>query len=315
MKRSGPTSVFPLAPAELSDREYDGFLVALGFESRARNIVERMNPKATSRVAWPFDDRRVLAFDENRRCFRQAGFVETSVADPWPVLRGSRQSLKTLRIGVDLSSMTRLRIAETIVALSRWSSDVPVEIDFWYSMAEFQPPSDIQAANIWSGPIHEEFAGWSAAPDLPVAMVLGLGYEPNNAAGAVLELEPARVLALSPTSGDNRYDESIEVANSLLEKLDPRPRILQYRVDRPFDVFVFLEGYLYSLSQVARPVLVPFGPKVFTLCCLLAAMAHPEAAVWRVTSGALATPSDRSATGEVVGMRVLLGGPVVPPPL
>lgn len=200
--------------------------------------------------------------------------------------------------------MTRRRMALWIQAAAGWTGEKDLEIDFWYSMARFSPPPEDDAPNVAAGPVLPSFAGWATDPGAPIALILGLGYELDQAIGAVEYIEPAEVLAFDPSGSDAEYAEAIQRANAQLWSMGPKPpRRVTYDPSRVFATFLLVEGLLVGLVRRSRPVLLPFGPKVFTLVALLATQFHPACAVWRVSSGAAGTPVQRTATGEIVGLR------------
>ena len=121
----------------------------------------------------------------------------------------------------------------------------------------------------------------------PPVLVLGLGYENDKAIGAVEYIEPAAIWAFEPTGHDERYSKAIRQANKTLWDVLPQEKRLLYSVYHPFDCFVSLESLTYGLVRESRPILVPFGPKLFAVCCLLVSFAHPMVSVWRVSSGHL----------------------------
>src|SRR5262249_5022213 len=157
-----------------------------------------------------------------------------------------------------------------------------LELDFWYSVATFTEPIDEEAPNVAAGPVVPAFAGWATDAGIPTSLILGLGYERDQAIGAVEYIEPAEVVAFDPSGADTQYANAINDANAQLWSMRPRPpRRISYDPGQVFPTFVALEGLVSGLVRRSRPVLLPFGPKVFTLLALLAARFHPTTAVWR----------------------------------
>ncbi len=99
---------------------------------------------------------------------------------------------------------------------------------------------------------------------------------------------------------DPRFlDAVIEVNQPLWDEISKEHQTF-YKLSEPFNTFIKLESLLYSLKQQYRPILVPFGPKIFRIECLLAAVSHyPSVAVWRVSGGSAMDPIDSEASGEV----------------
>lgn len=304
-------SVEPLEVSKSLAGSYDALFVTLGYEERARHVAQNVVKTAARRVAWAFDDNRVLSYSDNEEFLRGKEFeiLEESVGNPqkWIAETSKRHAAdnRVVRLAVDVSSGSRRRIAQWIEAASTWNGRSPLEIDFLYAMARFAQPAEEEVPNVEAGPVLRSFAGWATDPGAPTLLILGLGYERDQAIGAVEYIEPAEVWAFDPSGPDSEYSSAIKFANEQLWSMRPKaPRRIRYDPAQVFQTFGVVEGLLASLVRRSRPVILPFGPKIFALTALLAARFHPEAAVWRVSAGASGTPVQRTASGVVVGLRV-----------
>ncbi len=302
--------VRPLAVA--SDRGYSGFITAIGFEHRARFAADKIGIRGKRNYACGFRERQVIAYKENRDWFGKEGF-RVEECDDSEFVKWSDVAFDQIcsggaggaRVCVDISSFSRIRIAALIDSARRHAIGRRVEMDIVYSGAEFGPPPEISVPNVWMGPIAPEFAGWASDPDEPAALVLGIGYEQDKAVGVVEYIEPAAVWIFEPSGHDPRYTDAIRSANEGLWKILAMGERLEYAVYRPFDCFARLESLTNGLRGRMRPVLVPFGPKIFAVCCLLVSHVHPFASVWRVSSGQFERAVDRVASGRMTGLRVV----------
>lgn len=313
------TREIAVAPLEVSadaTGPYDGLFVTLGYEERARHVAQDVIKDAASRIAWAFDDHRVLSYADNESFLRREGFeiVEEVLGNPlqWIADTADRIGLSkpVVRLAVDVSSGSRRRIAQWVEAASSWQGSSLLEIDFLYAMARFAAPADEEVPNTQAGPVLPSFAGWATDPGSPTLLILGLGYERDQAIGAVEYIEPAEVWAFDPSGTDQEYSNAISSANAQLWSMRPKPpRRITYDPGQPFQTFGVIESLLASLVRRSRPVILPFGPKVFALAALLAARFHPATAVWRVSAGSSGTPVQRAASGAVVGLRVRVSGP------
>jgi hypothetical protein len=126
-----------------------------------------------------------------------------------------------------------------------------------------------------------EFAGWTAMPEKPIELVIGLGYERGKAMGAAEFLEPRDTWLFVPESPEHEYLKEVRDQNhELLQEREDN--LLTYGVLQPVDAFHTLLSLVRGMRQVARPILLPFGPKIFFGVSLLVAMILEEAAVWFV---------------------------------
>jgi hypothetical protein len=308
-------SVEPLDVDDVCGEPYDGLFVTLGYEERARHIASRVVKRAERRVAWAFDDNKVLSYADNEECLRREEFEIVAEADGSPrrwtleARQRAKADQSVVRLAVDMSSGSRRRIAQWIEAGSMWDAPSALEIDFLYAMARFTPPADEEVPNVEAGPVLRSFAGWATDPGAPTLLIIGLGYERDQAIGAVEYIEPAEVWAFDPSGSDEEYSSAIKTANEQLWSMRPKaPRRIRYDPAQAFQTFGVVEGLLGNLVRRSRPVILPFGPKIFALAALLAARFHAGTAVWRVSAGASGTPVQRVASGSVIGLKVRFAG-------
>ncbi len=294
----------------LPDR-IDAFVTVLGFESRSLHAARAYLERCESRFAVVFAERNVLEYKANEAWLTDNDFaLLDSIGD----LIAALEHLDldgTARVVVDISSMSRPMIADVISAMIRWGRSVV--IDFLYSPASFSAPPPLGAPQIYSGPVTPEFAGWTVSPELPLAAVIGLGYERGRALGVLEYLEPSVAWIFTPTVRDGiedqpRFDEAIKATNVELLELVPEDQYLSYDVSAPFQCFESLESLVYGLSSKARVLLAPFGPKIFALIALLVAEQHkPHVTVWRVSGGQSEDAELHPATGPIYRLPVAFG--------
>jgi hypothetical protein len=309
--------VEPVTLGEVLSLKYDLSLGTVGFEKRSRFLFSEHSIESACRIASAFEDRNVLSFEDNLAFFRGAGFkVETHNLQEFAEfflrsLRKADESPKleandAVRVCVDISTMSRSRMAAIFEVLlnSDWQHEVAV--DFVYSIAKYCDPPSAPTFIVSAQPISNSFSGWSVAPDASTCAVFGVGYEPDQVIGTIEYLEPGFVWAFVPDGPDPRFAQAVEKVNQPLWLDIPSECVVRYKIDEPFNTFVSLESIVYSLSRKHRPILIPFGPKIFTIQCLLAAVIHsPAVAVWRISGGESTDPEDREAAGQVYALRAI----------
>jgi hypothetical protein len=275
-------------------KSYDLLLIALGYETRSSHLL-RLGMNARKIVAIPFDTNREGAFESNRRIAesRQAEFaapttesISATVTDAVAAAVDGVGVGRECNISVDISSFTRSRLARIVNALhsSSQSSGRELVVDFFYSPAEFVPPTEGSQARLSMSPIGAGFAGTLRRSDLPLAVIFGLGYEPQQALGAYEMLEPSSTWAFFPQGIDDRYSELVTHANGHILQIAENARVVPYSLDVPASLYQSLESLVFSLSSESRVLLLPMGPKIFGLACLLVAIGEGSwrPAVWRV---------------------------------
>lgn len=290
--------------------EYALFIAAAGYEQRARYISQKLRLRAQAKKSFMFLDRRTLDFEKNVKVLRALGHSLDEPEDK-DFARWCDNTLATIdapageaiEIAIDISSLSRFRIATLVDAARRAHRNRTLIVDFLYSLARYSPPPADLPPNRHVGPVLDAFAGWNDEPDQTPVAILGLGYEQDRALGAVEHLQAADVFAFIPQSAIPQYYKALLKANAaLLDRVSDDCRI-PYTVERPLDCFVRLEALTYGCAQSQAPILLPFGPKIFTVAALLVACIHPSVAVWRVSPGATEVPGNRRPNGTICGLR------------
>jgi hypothetical protein len=301
----------------LGDRRWDMLIGVTGYESRASAVPRILSGSATRVMLPAFDRNAVLSFDENLE-FGKSIEADCSVvsADEFEyyVLRAVRLAGelidagevpdRPIKVALDVSAMSRGRVAAAIVGVCGVGRDV--ELDIVYGPAVYEPPSS-EAPWTFGGPVHPLMAGWSVSPQAPVVLMLALGYEDERAVGAVEYLEPAYTWTFSPLGHDERYEQSVAEANASLELVEQLVGRIPYRVFDPRGLGLALDEMVAGLRRWSRPVIVPFGPKIFSAMAIVVAMRNfPDVAVWRFSAREEDEPVDRQSAGEFVLQEVFV---------
>ncbi len=213
---------------------------------------------------------------------------------------------RPIRILVDVSCLSRLEIAQAFSALILISQAREIELIVTYSLATYAPSPTVWAIpNGTICPVHPAFSGWTAeGASAPLDIVVGLGYERGKAVGAVEYLEPRNRWVFVPESPETSYLDEVKRHNKNL--MDNRKgRVAHYQVLDPLDCYFSLRSLTEGVARSARPVLLPFGPKIFFAVSLLVAMTIEEAAVWHV-SGENDDYSERSPSRHSVILSCIL---------
>lgn len=293
--------------------EYDALLFSIGYEARSVHIAKH-SVTAKELVGCTFRQNRVLAFDDNRSWADRHGVKVVDDVGGTDFIAWIAAWLESIcdhcdhvaNVAIDISSMSRLRIAAVVDACRMLRSPAELRVTFLYAPAKFHSSPTGDYVIKYSDPVLETFSGWHD-PARPTAAIVGLGYELERGIGAIENLEPAEAWAFAPLGSDARYREEMRRANELLWELLPSGRCIDYHVYRPFDCFVRLESLTHGLLRNRGVVLIPLGPKIFALTSLLVSCLHPEAAVWRVSSGGSGQPTEAEAVGELVGIVAVFG--------
>jgi hypothetical protein len=318
----------PVAPepinAAAEERRYRALLCSVGFETRSRAIAERLHQSVGALHGVEFPDRHNEVYEQNRAVMDELGADVRRLDDDafggWVA-----QWLASLAhngehsVAVDVSSMSRPRIAGVVQAITRLPDHARLTVDFLYTPAQYEKaPTEMPDATEALDPVTPAFAGTPADPQQPLVLIFGLGYEPERAASALDEFAPQLAIPFFPVGGDERFEGDVEAANMSVLELADVAEPHRYAIKDPFRTFCDLEVLVDRIRSghqgprdvaesagPGRPLLLPLGPKIFAATCMLvAASADRPVAVWRVSSGALAEADDRHSDGELVTLRV-----------
>ncbi len=312
--------VSPYSERTLTDLDGEGYrwaLGSLGYEPRCVAIPTALAACPGSAVA--FENSRVGAFDDNRRRFKEIEWnvVEAPERDflSWLKERLDEHAAfervdrdERPRIAIDVSSMTRTRIAAVVQALSELAPHRQIGADLLYAPAQFRKPEAPPPAILRRSIVSPYFAG-SLGMDQSIVIV-GLGYEQHKVGSTIEDFGPSRVVAFVPEGPDGRYLSEVLRVNRVV--LDPDGPVevheVRYKVGDPYATLQQLEAACYELltsPEPQMPMLIPLGPKIFATCCMVAAALHPEhVAVWRVSYREKEHPTPTEASGQVVGVRL-----------
>jgi hypothetical protein len=280
-------------------------LCSLGYETRS--IAAATHRSAVSPLfAIGFPGTRDEVYERNRNLLSEDGAQLDELDDDafatW-VAGWLEKGWK--RIAIDISSMNRSRIAATVQAL-QWTNNEQLVVDFLYVPQRYEsgPPKTLAASAL--EPVTPEFAGWYTDTGSPLVVLFGLGFEPLRAAGAIDMLEPERAIPFFPVGSESQFIDDVERNNHNVFDLPMVEAYRRYQIAEPFACFAELDSLvsLYA-EQETRLLLLPLGPKIFALICILVASTRdPLIPVWRVSRGAREDPIDVQPSDMLVTLRV-----------
>lgn len=297
--------------------QIDLLIGAVGYETRSTWLLETAGIDVKAIWGLKFDYNQVLHFDRACEIYAKAGAdvmlfaSDTSLEVLTQKLSKLQSELdRPLRVALDISAMSRLMIATTLLALTRSNGAQGIELNTHYTPANYRAPGQMAPVRV-AQPIVPELAGWSSRPDTPLGVIIGLGYEGSAAAGALQVLEPSRTWALYPVGFDLKFLEAVHEANDDLSMLFDVIK-LTYSIADPAGTRSLLRRLLSDLRADYRVALVPFGPKIFSWLCMVTALENgfEEVAVWRFSAQELGQPVEYEASGTSVWHQLVLPGQV-----
>jgi hypothetical protein len=278
--------------------KYDWLIYGLGFETRSVKIASIVDGSCKI-VALKMPERRIHSYTKNvsfattRKHIIPPTF-QSFLSDLLPTV--FQRSKKPLNICFDISSVNRIMLAETIAELARLCRSMD-KIDIVYCPASFQEP-DWQFPQIERiGPINATLSSIESDLNKPLCLVLGAGFEAGISMGLVSQLEPRVSYCFWGTGIDSRFDRAVRRANFEFEFGGFNTKPIPYNIRDPKGAFIQLESATYGFTKGFRVIVIPMGPKIFTMLSTLLGMLYVgQIAVWRVQHSRVdppdAMPSD-----------------------
>lgn len=302
--------------AESKTHHYDVFINSIGYEERAAALVKANRIVAGRFISLSFEDNEVLSFAENRKVMEAvSALLVTDVSEFFRtkfrsfVFEIYQTAGRPISIGIDVSSMNRTMAALALSAMFA-CKDFIDEFEVLYVPAKFSEPTLTFTPIDQVGAVIPELSGFDSEPALPVALILGLGYEYGTAVGLINQLEPNFTLCLRATGGDEKYDDAVRAANLQFDFNPYNVEISEYELFDLKAAYDHIENIVYSLVPSYRVVMVPMGPKILAALLVLIALKYfGKVAVWRVArpgQAAQVTP-DKSYVGAHVKTNGAIG--------
>jgi len=280
-------------------------VVGCGYEQRSRGITSLFSRLPETRIALCFQEFSTsLARQDNETYFRGNGFSLKTIGsnDPQQVQAALDQVIRDLpahrrSVVIDISTMTRSWHGALIRQLRMGNYGDDITTLFTYNPSIFRMPPSTVPRNEFVAPV-EGFAALTT-PELPVAAIIGLGYEKEGALGLQQLLDPALTILFKPNGGDgDRYHDYVLKNNREILARTPPELCFDYSLDSPAQTLSNLASMVGGLTDSYRVVLASLGPKMFGLISFLLTTQFPDISVWRISSGVHGHPRNSIADLE-----------------
>jgi len=293
----------------ISEKDFDLFIVASGFEQRAIFQSQRYKGKAKRKLAFAFNNEvdnpnRII----NDFFLKNEGFDlitidgDTSelfyMEDLLNEIINENEKKEQIDIYIDYSSMTRNWYAHLLVIFKKFSSCKNIKVYFGYSYAKYSPKPQEDILNR----IVEPLLGYCnlSVPFKPTALVICLGNERNRAYGLQEYFDATTYLFYSDNSFNIEFSNEVEEVNKDILTTTKIENIFKFPVYDMMLTNYLLSDVCSALSKDFRVVLAPCGPKPFTLLSLINALIQgSDIEVWRISPGKHLPITEREANGDI----------------
>ncbi|HKK61095.1 MAG TPA: hypothetical protein VJ951_00965 [Bacteroidales bacterium] len=295
------TDVIHATDQDLNSFKADIFIAATGYEKRSTRIPELYtNSDAEKIVISSLEYKNDLSRKENDLYFKKCGFrfVNASMlkAPDFKLILGE-QINDGVKILIDITSMPGIWYHSFFNYVLQQRLSKHIEIRATYVPSAFQPPSrpgkKIQLKE--SPKIIDQ--NIRKKKDKNTALIMGLGSEKSicNKIYEIIQPDLTHLLYADPAT-DVKYVEKVLVNNHTVISKTPIRNLNSYPLYNSKMIYDFLIDLIMPLRLDMQVIIVPMGPKIFTLMAVLIQLSYPDIEV-HYPQYKLKPLRDRNGTG------------------
>lgn len=218
----------------------------------------------------------------------------------------SSSNSEAMKVLIDITVFSRSRLSALLYILIKALPKGSI-LTISYEISQFVEPTTGLSPIKTVGDVIPELSGSIGDLTKPTSLILGLGYEDGKALGLANYIDSEFNFAFLPTGIDQRFDELVLKNNQALLNEIPSSRIINYRLDQPYNTYLDMRDLTNAVSSYTAPLIAPLGPKMLTAISVLVAIEFDELIpVWRVSSEFEEQPVDRKASGHCISLSVAI---------
>ena len=297
---------------ELRYEKIDFFIAASGYQTRSTYLAG-LNPASQAhKYMLSFSEEDHLELRQKHEAeFSGMGFKVFKVASDKPaeveelVKRiCNTSSSRKVTFLIDYSCMPKLWFASILDSITR--NDFHAEnitVFFSYTPKKFNLEAQKNAIK-YLGPMI--FSKDHLKKSKPIALVAGLDNSFKSTMELIRKINPATIMAFIPENRlDPEYTASILENNKRLLDLLDKNNIIHYDALEPESINSKLTSRCLDLRLKHEVVIVPQGPKSFSLVSSLLSLRYPDIKLWEIiTASKSADPNNGAAEGDPIVLKV-----------
>jgi len=303
------SSIHHIEPAQLTDFEADIFITTLGYESRCTTVARLLESISCRKIALSRTDHiKEFSFHENRAYYLDQGYeivsVETKVPDIDSILE--HMPKEKINIIFDCTSMSQRWYYE----IFRWFSEnlkdyITAKLRFVYTMASHSDLDPIRKVKKIKEFLKNDIASKKKKKKV---LILGLGHEENICETIYKMVMPDQLyLFYADPPVDKQVVEKVFVNNHALIDATPIRNLIAYPIRNGQEIYQSLINTILPLRDEYSILLIPQGPKIFSVVAMLVHLGYPDAMIsYPVFKKPPAV--DRQTSGEPVVLDILFEG-------
>jgi hypothetical protein len=282
------THISELDHNELRYERFDYFIAVCGYQPRCYTLASRFGLNATAKFLLKIDEQDNCA-DRNRHMdfFAANGFksysgaITESSAIEKLVSEICNNTFEKMNILIDYSCMPKKWYAVIMDNITRNNfKSKKINLFLSYTPKVFEQTKKISNTEYF-GPLIEDKD--ILKKKKPVTIIAGLDNNPKLLDEALSKIRPLNILAFVPESKtDPDYTASVAENNrSLLGKLNSG-QIFRYDMNHPEAINTLLTSCCLDHRINHEVMIIPQGPKVFSMMALLLSVRYPDIKLWEI---------------------------------
>lgn len=272
------SSIQHIEPYQLTDIEADVFLTTLGFESRCTTAARKLEKLSCRKIALASSDHiKEHAFTDNQNYYTTQGYeivpVESKIPD-MEALFGDYKK-ESLRVVIDCSSMSPRWYFEFF----KWFDEkqdgfLKATIRVVYTLPAFDKLEPVRKVKSMKEYHKSEPNGKG---EKNTALILGLGHEKHMGDSIYKKISPdVLYLFYADPPADKQFVKDIFVNNHALINSTSIRNLIAYPIRNGQSIYQILIDTLLPLRNDYSVILVPQGPKVFSVVAQLVHFGYPD---------------------------------------
>lgn len=272
------SSINHVDSSQLADFKADLFITGLGYESRSTTVARRFENNSCKKIA--LENSNVIkefSYQDNGKYLEQQGFEIIRVESELPDVDAIFQSLSgdTINVAIDCTNMPPIWYYEFFKWFDeKQAGDGSVRMRIAYTMARYvRQPGSRKVKEIFDF-LKDEVR---PANGKKVALILGLGQEKNVSDSIFKIINPDLLyLYYADPPAEKRFVEKVLVNNHNLINEAPIRNLVAYPIRNAQTIYQSLINIILPLRNEYSIVLIPQGPKIFSVVSMLIHMGYPD---------------------------------------
>jgi hypothetical protein len=273
---------------ELRYEQFDYFIAVCGYQPRCYFLASKPELKATSKFLLKINENDNCA-DRNKHMdfFEANGFksysgaITESSAIEKLIADICNRNIEKLNILIDYSCMPKKWYAVIIENIIRNNfKSKKINLFLSYTPKVFEQTKKLSNTEYFGPIIHDKD---SLNSKKPVTIIAGLDNNAKLIHEAITKIRPLNIIAFVPESrSDPDYTFSVAENNkSLLGTLKPG-HIFSYEMNHPDAINSLLTSCCLDHRIDHEVMIIPQGPKVFSMMALLLSIRYPDIKLWEI---------------------------------